>query len=112
VKKEKMKTKTRLLLVGIVLTALLVTVSSASASVRGLKVIYPNGGEVVSGTIDVSFGVNVRDGAGTVYVFYSKNFGGSWNSIGSVPVDHDDTYTIKWDTTGDVDGSNWHCLKI
>lgn len=108
-----MKTKTRLLLVGIVLTALLVTVSSASASVRDLRVISPNGGEVVSGTIDVSFGVNVRDGAGTVYVFYSKNSGGDWNSIGSVPVYNGISQkTISWDTTGDVDGSNWHCLKI
>ncbi len=76
-----------------------------------LRVVDPNGGEMVSGTINVRFYVivGVYLNTGDVQVGYSKNGpGGPWTSIGSVYVDHTGVYTIPWDTTGDDDGTNYH----
>jgi len=84
--------------------------------VKWIRVDYPNGGETVSGTVDVAF---YADKGGysdeSVDVYYSKtgcNPGSSgWHYIGSKLVTADGTYHVSWDTTGDDDGSNY-CIGI
>ena len=80
---------------------------------------YPNGGETVSGTIDVQFHADTGIWGGTVYVGYSKtgcNPGSidAWTLIGTKEVPgwfSSDSYTVPWDTTNDVDGTNY-CIGI
>jgi len=82
-------------------------------SIKSLLVKYPNGGEKVSGTINVQFNVDQhQQSGGTVYIYYSKNgCGGPWNLITSNYYSNDGAKSIQWDTTGDVDGSNY-CIKV
>ncbi|MEM0493018.1 MAG: GEVED domain-containing protein [Candidatus Thermoplasmatota archaeon] len=75
-----------------------------------LRVIYPNGGETVSGIINIRFFVDRwQSYDNTVYISYSKNgITGPWNQIGSLYVPSDGNYSIQWDTTQDVDGTNYY----
>ncbi|MFH8120117.1 MAG: hypothetical protein QXS37_04925, partial [Candidatus Aenigmatarchaeota archaeon] len=85
--------------------------------VSSLYVIYPNGGEIVSGTINVQFYVNAEGSppTGTVYVYYRKDgcdgWVWNWNLIGSVSINGDGIYSIQWNTTTVVN-DNDYCIGI
>ncbi|MFA5060693.1 MAG: hypothetical protein WC494_00040 [Candidatus Pacearchaeota archaeon] len=87
---------------------------SFTDNVVDLVLTYPNGGEVVSGTIDITFDVqnNGQSPLGVVYVKYSSSgCSGSWTDIGSVDSPLTGSHSVQWDTTGVSDGSNY-CIKI
>jgi len=62
-------------------------------------VTYPNGGETVSGTINVcatAFDPNLGDEVVSVIFEYSGDFGTTWHEIGE---DTNSPWSVSWDTT-------------
>ncbi|MCD4666825.1 hypothetical protein K8R47_03375, partial [archaeon] len=86
---------------------------SFTVFVASLWVTYPDGGEVVSGTVDVEFFANVAGSQqGLVDVWYSKDgCNPPWNWIDDEPVNGDGLYSVSWDTTQDIDDVDY-CIGI
>lgn len=71
---------------------------------------YPNGGETVSGTIEINataYDPDPYDNITNMSFSYSKNNGAQWNLIGTNLSLNLTTYTYQWDTTGDTGGANY-----
>jgi hypothetical protein len=77
-----------------------------------IRVVYPNGGEVLKGTVTVQiFGFDMEDNINTdgVEIFYSPDQG-NWTKVGSVPAVTDPVnhlYELEWNTTTVPDGVYW-----
>lgn len=70
-----------------------------------LTVIYPNGGETLSGTIEIEWSSSSYSFSNPVSysVYYSNNNGSSWSPLSSDLT----TLSCLWDTTTVPDGSNY-----
>ncbi|MFC1926941.1 Ig-like domain-containing protein, partial [Chloroflexota bacterium] len=69
-------------------------------------VTYPNGGEIVEGTIAVTADAADADGTITQVAFeYSDDAGTTWTAIGAP--DTTAPYSASWDTTAVVDGDQY-----
>ena len=70
-----------------------------------VTVVYPNGGETLSGTVTVTATASDEDGTVTnVEFLYSADGGSTWTSLGS---DTTAPYEYEWDTTTVSDGANY-----
>jgi len=69
-----------------------------------VSLLYPDGGEYLSGTVDVEWSVSDNgDDYPDIEVSYRNN--GAWQTIDSIPDAHTDQ--ISWDTTGVADGAGY-----
>jgi hypothetical protein len=77
-----------------------------------VRVVYPNGGEVLKGMVTVQiFGLDLEDNINTdgIQVFYSTDTS-SWTLAGKVPSETDPLthiYELEWNTTTVPDGVYW-----
>jgi len=85
------------------------TITNGTVSVGvippSVTVVYPNGGEILSGTVTVS--ANASDEDGTVInveFLYSPDAGSTWTSLGN---DTTAPYTYEWDTTTVPNGADY-----
>ena len=70
-----------------------------------VSVIYPNGGEVLTGTVTANATASDSDGTVTnVEFLYSADAGSTWTSLGS---DTTEPYEYEWDTTAVANGANY-----
>ena len=78
-----------------------------------VTVIYPNGGETLSGMVTLNATATDTDGTITSVVFsYSADGGTNWNGIGDGNSVGNDVYTYSWDTTSVADGSNYKIRAV
>jgi PKD repeat protein len=78
-----------------------VTVLNRDPSVT---VTYPNGGELVGGSINVTADASDPDGIITQVEFYYSDNGADWNLIGA---DNTSPYSVSWNTTLVSDGNTY-----
>jgi len=78
-----------------------VTVLNRDPSVT---VTYPNGGEIVGGSINVTADASDPDGIITQVEFYYSDNGADWNLIGT---DNTSPYSVSWNTTLVSDGNTY-----
>lgn len=65
-----------------------------------VKVTYPDGGEDLSGIVEISATANDDTDGVQVAFEYSINNGGSWDDLGQGKLVTDSRYNYSWDTTG------------
>jgi hypothetical protein len=86
----------------------------AAINIQSLTVTFPNGGEIVSGTINIQFSATTigNGGSDTATVRYSSTgCSGTFTSLGTVAVTGTGDYSKSWDTTLVSDGSNY-CIQV
>ena len=73
-----------------------------------VSVTAPNGGEVVSGTIQIRWSASdPNDDNMTFDIYYSKNAGGNWTLIQAGLTGMGPTYSLPWDTSKVPSGKNY-----
>ncbi|MBC7080830.1 MAG: right-handed parallel beta-helix repeat-containing protein [Thermoplasmatales archaeon] len=93
---------------GIVETPAKITVFKIDKTAPTVKVIYPNGGEVLGGTITIRWTASDNIGVASIDLLYSADAGLTWNLIASnIP----NTGSYNWNTAGLPYGSNY-MIKI
>jgi hypothetical protein len=75
-----------------------------------VRVIYPDGGEVLKGSVDVSvwaldFENNINPTG--LILYYSSDSGETWEVLGSVTDHTNNVYKVSWDTTAVPDGNQY-----
>lgn len=74
----------------------------------GITVVYPNGGEIVSGNITIEWVASddlTTDLNGTIRIEYSADNGSNWTELAS---GYDNTGVYLWDTTTVLDGDGYY----
>ncbi|MCD6467226.1 MAG: hypothetical protein J7L10_04830, partial [Methanomicrobia archaeon] len=69
-----------------------------------VTVTYPNGREIVGGSINVTANASDPDGTVTQVTFYYSNNGTDWNLIGT---DNTSPYSVSWDTSSVSNGDTY-----
>jgi len=73
-----------------------------------VSVTAPNGGEVVSGTIQIRWSAGDPNGDNMTFdVYYSKNAGGDWTLIQAGLTGAGPAYSLPWDTSKVPSGKNY-----
>ncbi|MBC7081665.1 MAG: choice-of-anchor J domain-containing protein [Thermoplasmatales archaeon] len=88
----------------IVETPAKITVFKIDKTAPTVKVVYPNGGEVLGGIITIRWTASDNIGIASIDLLYSNDAGLTWNVIASnIP----NTGSYNWNTTGLPYGSNY-----